>query len=70
MADRTSARIFAMVFEHLAEEASDRDKAMAKRLWALTGEFDFSPYQMYCDEALEKLGLAERGGDGDWEYGS
>lgn len=73
MADRTTAALFAAIFEHLAEQPDDRSKAFAKWLWRQTGEYDFSPYQMYCDTALLELGLAERSKDEDghdcWLYG-
>ena len=53
MADRTAAAMFAMLFESIAS-----DKPLdAKKIWSLTSEYDFSPYQMGCDRALEKLGL-------------
>ncbi len=61
MADRTSAAIFAEVFEFLAETPDDpRTKAFAEKMWTRTHEHDFNSYQMECDEALLKLGLAQR----------
>lgn len=33
-------------------------KAMALKIWPFTQEYDFDEYQMGCDEALIKLGLA------------
>lgn len=73
MADRTSAGIFGSVFEHLAEQPDDRAKKFAVWLWRQQGEYDFSPYQMGCDKALMKLGLAECRKDADgykeWLYG-
>lgn len=32
-------------------------------MWDLTGNYDFSPYQIGEDDALVKLGLARRGVD-------
>jgi hypothetical protein len=59
MADRTSAEIFGTLFEYLAEERSDgRTRAFARKMWGTTGSYDFSNYQMGCDDALIKLGLA------------
>lgn len=62
MADRTSAGLFADIFCHLAGEKDqtphERDVTFARWLWEQTRKYDFSPYQMGCDEALETLGLA------------
>lgn len=76
MADRTSAELFSTMFEMLAENPTDEHKAMALKLWEKQYNFDFSPYQMGCEEALVTLGLAERGlepgyeEDGEvWLYG-
>lgn len=68
MADRTSARLFGEVFEILSEHvpAGESRDASARRFWALTQDYDFSPYQMYADDALLALGLARRGVDPDW----
>lgn len=56
MADRTAAYLFSRIFTMLAEEKIDRE-ACAKEFWELSRDFDFSVYQMGCDEALQKLGL-------------
>lgn len=58
MADRTAAYLFGRIFTMLAEENIDRE-ARAKEFWQLSRDFDFSAYQMGCDEALKKLGLAQ-----------
>ena len=58
MADRTSARIFGMVFEYLAKDPSIEGVEMAEYMWKESRNYDFSPYQMYCDDALITLGLA------------
>jgi len=34
---------------------------MAKTMWEFSHDFDFSAYQMYCDNALIKFGFAKRG---------
>lgn len=60
MADRTSAAVFGQIYAMLAEDPSDDHRALALRIWDLGGEFDFSPYQMYVDGALAKLGLYRR----------
>ena len=65
MSDRTTALVFAAVFEHLAEPevlmtVPDQARTLAKKMWGLMSDYDFSPYQMYCDDALLKLGLAHR----------
>lgn len=56
MADRTSAAAFGEIFSLLAANPK-KNKALAKKILALTDNFDFSPYQMDCDPALKKLGL-------------
>lgn len=66
MADRTSASLFGTVFKLLAENPTDEHKTMAGKLWPLTRDYDFSPYQMYCDEALITLGLARMGINPEW----
>jgi hypothetical protein len=58
MSDRSGAELFAMIFKMLAEEPTKEHKAFARKIWARRGGFDFDDYQMYCDEALIKLGLA------------
>lgn len=71
MADRRSAELFGTLFEELADGDGPLDRrALARRLWALAGDFDFSHQQLECDEALTKLGLARRGVDpGDRDGG-
>jgi hypothetical protein len=64
MADRTSAYVFALIFRELALLPEGRD--IAKRIWGHTMKYDFSQYQMECDEALISLGLARRGVDPDY----
>jgi hypothetical protein len=71
MADRTSAYLFGEIFKELAKDEPIDRAAFARRLWKMAGDFDFAWYQMYCDEALIKLGLAHRPADGheaDIEY--
>jgi hypothetical protein len=60
MADRTSAEIFGEVFTFVSklEETADTKK-LIKFLWKSCWNYDFSPYQMGCDEELIKLGLAK-----------
>jgi hypothetical protein len=53
MADRTSAGLFGSIFEAIA----DGKPLDPEDIWDMTGGYDFSPYQMGCDDALEKLGL-------------
>lgn len=60
MADRTSARLFGEFFELLASDEPIDRQAVAKALWSKTWGYDFSSYQMCCDDALLKLGLAKR----------
>jgi hypothetical protein len=62
VADRTSAEIFSVMFEYLAKSPQDaRTKKMADYLWSAASGYDFDAYQMGCDKALLKLGLASMG---------
>lgn len=60
MADRTSARLFGKIFELLAKNPTEEHKAIAKEIFAETGGYDFSNYQMDADEPLIALGLAKK----------
>jgi hypothetical protein len=70
MSDRTSAGLFGRIFEtlHALTQRNGLSPIIAKELaldfWALTEDYDFSWYQMGCDEALFALGLARRVGVG------
>lgn len=59
MADRSSASLFATIFNLLAENPTDDHKNMAAKIWPKVYAYDFDYYQMGCDEALLKLDLAE-----------
>lgn len=62
MSDHSSAELFGNIFNYLAKDPiSDEALKMAKWLWSATSGYDFSAYQMDCDEALIKLGLARKG---------
>ncbi len=63
MTDRTSAALFGKIFELLAKNPTDEHKAIAKEVFAYTGDYDFSYYQMDADDALMALGLARKGID-------
>ena len=68
MADRTSAELFGMFFEFLAEDPKNvRNVAFAEELWDKQGGYDFDHYQMYCDDALIALGFAKMGIHPDYE---
>lgn len=76
MEDRTSAGLFADIFEYLAADKKPLDRrAFARWLWKKHGHFDFTHEQLECEEALSKLGLARRIADpdsddgGTWVYG-
>lgn len=58
MSDRTTASLFSRIFEHLANTATAEDKKFAEELYQETNSYDFSDYQMGCDDALIILGLA------------
>lgn len=64
MADRTSAEIFGAFFEKAAEMQPTDDLAkLVDFMWGKSKGYDFNEYQMYCDDALIKLGLAYKGVD-------
>lgn len=60
MSDRSSAEIFGLIFEVLAKPGRFDRKKAASVIWRNTGNFDFSPYQMDCDDSLIALGLATK----------
>lgn len=68
MADRSSAYLFSRIFRLIDEHVHDAEtrKKLALEFWKESGSYDFSPYQMNCDEFLLKLGLARRGVDPDY----
>lgn len=68
MADRTSAALFASVFDLLAEMRPPATES-AMKLWEKSQHYDFHPYQMYCDDALVTLGLARRTDESIVYYG-
>ncbi len=68
MADRTSASLFAMIFEYLATDKNiGHAKKLARNIYGWTYNYDFRSYQMYCDEALLTLDLAKRDEDEEGE---
>lgn len=69
MADRTSAALFADIFEYLAACPDERSKRMAEDMWRKTSGYDFHPCQMGCDEALRRLGLLHDRDDQERSYG-
>jgi hypothetical protein len=79
VADRTSANLFATLFELCAKRGA-AGKEIAMEMWKLRRGYDFSDYQVAADKAMMKLGLAKEiadpeGGskvvylqsDGTWE---
>jgi hypothetical protein len=58
MSDRTSAGMFSTMFELLASDPTPQHISWAYKLWQYTSNFDFSSYQLYCDDALVRLKLA------------
>jgi hypothetical protein len=63
MADRTSAELFGEIFKLLAGDGPLDRTALARHFWEKSQGYDFCHYQMYCTEALMRLGLARRGID-------
>lgn len=66
MSDRTSAGLFATIFETLVRLQEEKAlspilaRDVAAKFWPLQRDYDFSPYQMSCDDALITLGLAKK----------
>lgn len=60
MADRTSAELFGILFDVLAQNPDEENKALAKQFFELSEKYDFSNSQMCADEALITLDLAEQ----------
>lgn len=60
MADRTSAELFGILFDVLAQNPDKESKALAREFFELAEGYDFSYSQMGVDEALITLGLAEQ----------
>jgi hypothetical protein len=59
MADRSSAYLFATIFELIDEHVpAEKKHEIAKRYWKMSQEYDFSNYQLESDETLVRLGLA------------
>jgi hypothetical protein len=57
MADRTNAAKYAARYERLARNPTPENKIRARKLWEEMQAYDFEPYQMYADEALQVLDL-------------
>ena len=68
MADRSSAYLFARIFELINGHVHDVEarQKLALEFWRESRSYDFSPYQMSCDEILMKLGFARLGVDPDY----
>ena len=66
MADRTSAELFGRIFGLLAKNPTEEHKEIAREIFGFSNEYDFSHYQMYAEEACQKLGLCQRGIDPDY----
>jgi hypothetical protein len=60
MADRSSAEIFSLFFEVIDKHVGRGKlrKELAKKIWNASRNYDFHPYQLECDDALKRLGLA------------
>lgn len=60
MTDSIGAELYGILFEVLAQDPNEENKALAKRFFKLIDESDFSYSQMNVDEALITLSLAKR----------
>lgn len=76
MSDGTAALMFGKIFRWFASDPTEQHKEWARELWPAINDYDFSAYQMHCDEELRTLGLARKRIDecGDhggevWFYG-
>ena len=67
MADRTAAEIFGYFFNTAARMKLTPDvRVLVRKMYWMSKKYDFSPYQMECDEALIQLGLAKMKVDPDY----
>lgn len=69
MADRTGARMMARVFEALRDAQNSPTcslDSIARDIWRVAWEGDWTHDEMHCDEALRALGLAKTGVHPDW----
>ncbi len=69
MADRNSADIFGSILTYLSVLNKDKKgdlfgalSYVAEKIYDMSEEYDFSPYQMGCDEALKEFGLLDEEG--------
>lgn len=70
MSDRTSAGIFAGIFTLIAAKLpAPAARPLARTIWGMSLEYDFSPSQMDAEDALETLGLCGRDEEGHFVYG-
>lgn len=60
MADFTTAGLFGKIFDTLAKNPTKETKVIANEIYSMRGEYDFLEYQMYCDESLITLDLANK----------
>ena len=58
MADRSSAEVFGVIFDILAENPTKDHKDIALRLWNKSMYYEFNEDQMDCDKSLVSLDLA------------
>ena len=61
MADHTSAEIFGRILNLLAANPNGENRQLARKIMQLSRDYDFSPYQMYADEACLALDVARLG---------
>lgn len=66
MTDKNSAQLYGILFEVLAEDPTEENKALAKIFFDQSDAYAFTHDQMDVDEALITLGLAKREIDPDF----
>jgi hypothetical protein len=63
MSDRSSPQIFYLIYTLLAVNPTAEHREIAAKLWKLSQKFDFSDYELGCEEAMIALGIAEGEGE-------
>ena len=63
MSDRSGAYLFSRIFKLVDEHVTDEKerKKLAREFWKETRDYDFSYYDLDCDDVLIRLGLAKKG---------
>lgn len=67
MSDRSSAELFGEIFNLIVGYVPKAEQPkVAGEFWKMSRGYDFSDYQMGCDDQLIELGLAHKAVDPDY----